>query len=63
MDVIEQKIKEVVKNPNHYKNLRKPLKHLKRVHIDKSFVLVYSVDEEKKTVIFEDYGRHDDIYK
>lgn len=62
LDIIYNKIKEVIKEPQHYKNLRKPLQHLKRVHIDKSFVLVFSVDESTKTVIFEDYDHHDNIY-
>ena len=60
--IIGNKIKEVILNPHRYKNLRKPLQHLKRVHIDKSFVLVFSVDETTKTVIFEDYDHHDNIY-
>ncbi len=60
--IIGKKINEVILNPNHYKNLRKPLQHLKRVHIDKSFVLVFSVDEKTKTIIFEDYDHHDNIY-
>ncbi len=60
--IIRNKIEEVIKNPQHYKNLRKPLQHLKRVHIDKSFVLVFSVDETTKTIIFEDYDHHDNIY-
>jgi len=63
LDIIEKKIQEVRKNPYHYKNLRKPLQHLKRVHIDKSFVLAFSVDEKNKNVIFEDYDHHDNIYK
>ena len=63
MDIIENKINEVIKNPNHYKNLRKPLQNFKRVHIDKSFVLVFSVDENKKLVIFEDFDHHDNIYE
>jgi mRNA-degrading endonuclease RelE of RelBE toxin-antitoxin system len=32
------------------------------VHIDKSFVLTYSVDEHKEVVIVEDYDHHDNIY-
>ena len=60
--IIEKKIKEIVLNPHHYKNLRNPLQNLKRVHIDRSFVLVFSVDESKKLVIFEDYDHHDNIY-
>ena len=49
-EIIYNKISEVIQNPHHYKNLRKPLQHLKRVHIDKSFVLVFSIDEENKKV-------------
>lgn len=60
--IIEKKIDEIIQNPQHYKNLRKPLEHLKRVHIDKSFVLTFSVDENNKKVIIEDYGHHDDMY-
>jgi mRNA-degrading endonuclease RelE of RelBE toxin-antitoxin system len=36
---------------------------MRRVHIDKSFVLVFSIDETEKTVIIEDYDHHDKIYK
>jgi YafQ family addiction module toxin component len=63
LKIIKNKIEEVVKNPTHYKNLRSPLNNLRRVHIDKSFVLVFSVDETNKKVIFEDYDHHDNIYK
>ena len=62
LGIIENKIQEIRQNPQHYKNLRKPLQHLKRVHIDKSFVLVFSVDENKKHVIIEDYDHHDNVY-
>ena len=60
--IIEDKIQEIRENPQHYKNLRKPLQPLKRIHIDKSFVLVFSVDENRKHIIIEDYDRHDNIY-
>ena len=63
MEIISKKIQEIIKNPLHYKNLRKPLQHLKRVHIDNSFVLVFSVDENSRIVVFEDYYHHDKIYK
>ena len=62
-DIIERKITEIIKNPQHYKNLKKLLQHLKRIHVDKSFVLVFSVDEKSKIVIIEDYNHHDKIYK
>ena len=61
--IIENKIQEIRQNPQHYKNLRKPLQHLKRVHIDKSFVMVFSVDENRKHIIIEHYDHHDNIYK
>jgi hypothetical protein len=31
------------------------MNHLKRAHIDKHFVLVFSLDEEAKPVTLEDY--------
>ena len=63
LEIIYSKIEEIRDNPNRYKNLKSPLHHLKRVHIDKSFVMVFSVDENKKLVIIEDYDHHDNIYK
>lgn len=63
LGIILRKIEEIQAGPHHYKNLRKPLQHLKRVHIDSSFVLVFSVNEVEKTVIIEDYDHHDRIYK
>jgi len=63
LEIIYKKIEEIRQNPHHYKNLRSPLQHLKRVHVDKSFVLVYSTDEQSKTIIIEDYDHHDNIYR
>ncbi len=63
---IEKKIKEIIscENVDHYKNLKSPMQHLKRVHIDnRSFVLVFSVDEANKHIIFEDFDHHDKIYQ
>jgi YafQ family addiction module toxin component len=61
-EIIFRKVAEIVQNPHHYKNLRTPLQHWKRVHIDSSFVLTFSVDEKSKTVTLEDYDHHDNIY-
>ena len=63
VEIILKKAQEVVQNPNRYKNLRAPLNNWKRVHIDKHFVLTFSVDEKTKTVTLEDYDHHDNIYK
>lgn len=61
-EIIVKKSEEIIIDPQHYKNLHKPLQHLKRVHIDKHFVLTFSVDENTKTVTLEDYDHHDNIY-
>lgn len=63
MEAINKKINEIIRNPYHYKNLRAPLSHFHRVHLDKSFVLLFSIDEERKTIIIEGYAHHDDVYK
>jgi len=62
LEIISTKVSEILDNPHRYKNLRAPMNHLKRVHIDKHFVLVFSIDEDLKTVILEDYDHHDNIY-
>jgi len=62
MQIIDKKIKQVLENPHHFKPLRAPMQHLRRVHIDKSFVLTYSVDEQKEIVILEDFDHHDNVY-
>lgn len=60
---ILKKMDEISENPSRYKNLKRPLQHLKRVHINKSFVLLFSVDEENNIVFFKQYCHHDQSYK
>ncbi len=62
MRLIEKKIRQICEKPSHFKPLRAPMQHLRRVHVDKSFVLIYSVNEENKIVIIEDYDHHDKVY-
>lgn len=62
LEMVLDKANEIIENPHRFKNLRAPMNHLRRVHIDKHFVLVFSVDEESKTVTLEDYDHHDNIY-
>ena len=62
-EIIMKKTQEIIQNPQHYKNLRSPLQFLKEVHIDKHFVLTFSVDENKKVVTLEDYDHHTKIFK
>jgi len=67
LEMIKKKVEELTKCDSitiqHYKNLYAPLNYLKRVHIIKSFVLTFSVDEKNKTITLEDYEHHDKIYK
>lgn len=61
MLAVEKKIKQTLANPHHFKPLRAPMQHLRRVHVG-SFVLVYSIDEKNKIVTIEDYAHHDEVY-
>jgi mRNA-degrading endonuclease RelE of RelBE toxin-antitoxin system len=64
-ELLMKKIQEILacENVEHYKNLRKPLQHLKRVHINTHFVLVFKYDKENDAVLFYDVDHHDNIYK
>ena len=62
-DIIFKKAAEILENPQHYKNLRAPLQFLKEVHIDKHFVLTFSVDENTRTVTLEDFNHHKEMFR
>jgi YafQ family addiction module toxin component len=58
---INKKVEEIRHNPESYKNLNAPLNNLKRVHIG-SFVLLFSVNDQTKTITLEYFEHHDDAY-
>lgn len=62
-DALEKKMNEVLQNPQHYKPLGYESAGEKRVHIMKSFVLKFEVDESQKTVTFIFFGHHDKAYR
>ena len=66
VEIINKKIKEIIHSDyqsiDHYKNLRHDMKHLKRVHIDKHFVLIFSANKEKNFILFIDFDHHDTVY-
>jgi YafQ family addiction module toxin component len=62
-EIIKRRIGEILEDPYKFKPLRRPLNGLRRVHIGKSFVLVYGIIEETKTVVFVRYAHHDKVYK
>jgi len=64
--ILNNKIKEIINNDNdtidRYKNCRHGLKEYKRVHIDKSFVLLFKINKNKNMIYFWRMKHHDDIY-
>ena len=62
MDAVTKKIQEVATDPHAYKPLRFPPAGKRRAHVG-SFVLLFSIDEARKTVVLEDYDHHDNVYK
>ena len=66
VEIINKKIKEIINNDSEtikrYKNLRYDMSELKRVHIDKSFVLTFKVDLVNNFILFVDFDHHDTVY-
>ncbi len=60
--IIFKKIEQIVENPYHFKPLKGDMYGARRVHIDKSFVLIYEIDEKNKIIRILDYDHHDKIY-
>lgn len=60
-EICMKKITEILQNPEHYKPLRYDLKNVRRVHIMKSFVLLFEIRDE--FVVFIDLDNHDNAYR
>ncbi|HLC80138.1 MAG TPA: type II toxin-antitoxin system RelE/ParE family toxin [Candidatus Nanoarchaeia archaeon] len=61
--VLRNKMDEIVQNPSRYKHLRYDLAGERRVHIMKSFVLKFEIDENKKKIMFLSFKHHDEAYR
>lgn len=63
---LNKKIREIVSNDisaiDRYKNCKYDLKDYKRVHIDRSFVLLFKVYKDKRFVYFWRLEHHDEAY-
>jgi YafQ family addiction module toxin component len=59
---LANKVRQIAVNPHRFKNLRAPMQHLKRAHIDSHFVLIFYINEAKKEVWLEGFDHHDKIY-
>jgi YafQ family addiction module toxin component len=62
MEIVARKIQEMLEDPHRFKPMHFPLGGMRRVHFG-SFVLLFSIDEQRKTVILEDYEHHDRVYR
>ncbi len=62
LQIIRNKIIHILEDPHKFKPLGGDRHGEWEVHIDKHFVLVYSIDEENKVVILEDYDHHEAIF-
>jgi YafQ family addiction module toxin component len=62
LEAINKKIQQILNDPLQFKPLKHPLDGLRRVHVG-SFVLIYEVLEEQKTVRVLKYKHHDQAYQ
>lgn len=62
-EALKRKIKHIIENPHHFKPLKHDLAGERRVHIMKSFVLKFIIEESTKTIKFIFFGHHDEAYR
>jgi len=62
MEVLGKKIREILEDPHRFKPMHFPLSGMRRLHFG-SFVLLYSIDEQRRTVVLEDNEHHDVVYR
>ena len=46
-----------------YKNMRYNLKEYKRVHVMKSFVLMFKLFKKQNFILFDKFDHHDKVYR
>ncbi|MFP4118378.1 MAG: type II toxin-antitoxin system RelE family toxin [Candidatus Woesearchaeota archaeon] len=63
LEIIFKKVDQILENPYHFKPLKNEYHGTRRVHVNKSFVLIYEIDDEKQKIILLDYDHHDNIYE
>jgi len=62
LKIIDKKVQQILENPHHFKPLRGDMHGARRVHINKSFILIYEIHEGDRVVRILDYDHHDKIY-
>jgi len=63
LEIINKKVVEISGNPYRYKPLKAPMQNMRCVHIAGSFVLIFSIDEKRKTITLEEFAHHDEAYR
>ena len=61
IEILGRKIQEKLEDPHRFKPMHFPLSGMRRVHFG-SFVLMYSIDEQRGTFVLEDHEHHDRVY-
>jgi len=62
LEAITKKLVELAEDPHRFKPPSNVTKGFRRVHFG-NFVLIFSIDEERMTVILEDYEHHHRTYR
>jgi mRNA interferase RelE/StbE/toxin YoeB len=62
-NAVDKKITQIQENPLHYKPLQAPMQGVRRVHVQTSFVLLFEVMEDTKTVRLIALKHHDEAYE
>ena len=60
---LRNKTRQILEDPYRFKPLSASMKNKRRVHVYGSFVLLYEIHENEKSVELLDYDHHDKIYK
>ena len=61
-EAITKKLAELAEDPHRFKPLSNVMKGFRRVHFG-NFVLIFLIDEQRMTVVLEDYEHHDKVYR
>jgi YafQ family addiction module toxin component len=62
LEAIAKKLPELAEDPHRFKPLSSLMKGFRRVHFG-SYVLLFSINEQRMTVVLEDYEHHDRVYR
>ncbi len=62
LEVLTRKIDEILQDPHVFKPMHFPLAGMRRAHFG-SYVLLFSIDEQRKTVVLDDYEHRDNVYR